>query len=240
MAETSSARANDVLENILKVLERIEARLEGHEERFRSLEDVEKARNTVVEKEEFDGTTTTDVLAGNLFPRSTAPIPPKDVTEDKPVPKIPYEGWSIDQFIRVMPQHIYNEWGTSHTHLDRFYSLASLSPELERRLGSCWNVPDDGRLPLKFFKSNLLKMNMTGGGPGIETFSKFKSRMEQDLTTLCEFDDALRKCPGNDFAIVDFDSSNNTRMYRLGQHATGPELMVDPRDSQQAPWSRLM
>ncbi len=230
MTDTTSPRANDVLDNILKVLERIEARLEGHEERFRGLEDVKKTHDPVSETEECYGKT--DSIA--------AIASKQDVTEDKPVPKIPYEGWSIDQFIRVLPQEIYNEWGTSHTHLDRFYSLTTLSPELERRLGCCWNVPDDGRLPLKFYKSNLLKMNMSGGGATVESFSKFKARMERELTALCDFDDAVKKHSGNDFAIVDFDSSNNTRMYRLGQHARGPELMVDPRDSQHAPWSRLM
>ena len=239
MTDTSSARANDVFENILKVLERIEARLEGHEERFRSLEDVEKTRNVAQEKEEHDGKTKSH--PDSVLLSSTPAVEKKqEMADDKAAVKIPYEGWSIDQFIRVIPQEVYNEWGTSHTHLDRFYTLTTLSPELERRLGSCWNVPDDGRLPLKFFKSNLLKMNMSGGGPTFESFSRVKTRMERELMDLCNFDDALRKHSGNDFAIVDFDSSNNTRMYRIGQHATGPELMVDPRDSQHAPWSRLM
>lgn len=237
--------SEDVLCNILKVLERIEARLDRHEKRLRTPDELVRTQKTIHEKDGFDGTAET--LAGSIISsgvlgpsRRTTNGLEKDVTDDKYVPRIPYGGWSVEQFIKALPQDIYNEWGTSHTHLDRFYSLTTLSKDLERRLGSCWDMPDDGRLPLKFFKSNVLKMHMTGGGPGIEGLSKTKIRMERELNALCQFDESLRKHPGNDFAVVDFDLSNNTRMYRLGQSATGQELMVDARDSQTAPWSRLM
>ena len=245
MTDIPTPQAQDVLYDILKVLERIELRLNGHEERFRRLEEVENPSKTAQEKDEFEGTTDTlasSILSSSLLGPSRRPTAgtEEDAIDDKPVPKIPYGGWSIDQFIRALPPKVYNEWGSSHTHLDRFYSLTTLSADLESRLGSCWNMPDDGRLPLKFFKSNVLKTNMSGGGPTMESFSRAKSRIERELTTLCQFDEALRKHPGNDFAVVDFDPSNNTRMYRLGQAARGSELMVDPRDSQNAPWSRLM
>ena len=167
MTDISTPQAKDVLYDILKVLERIEARLDGHEERFRRLEEVERTPNTAQETDELDGTT--DTLAGSVLSssllgpsrRPTAGIE-QDAVDDKYTPKIPYGGWSIDQFIRALPSQVYNEWGSSHTHLDRFYSLTTLSADLEGRLGSCWNIPDDGRLPLKFFKSNILKTHMSG------------------------------------------------------------------------------
>ena len=240
-----SSESRDVLHDILKVLERIEARLDRHEERLHNFDELERTPKSLQEKDEFDGTTETlagsTLSSGILGPSRHAAVGiEQDVADDKYGPKIPYGGWSVDQFIRSLPQGIYNEWGTSSTHLDRFYSLTALSADLEQRLGSCWNMPDDGRLPLKFFKSNILKMNMSGGGPTFESFSKAKIRMERELNALCQFDETLRKYPGNDFAVVDFDQSNNTRMYRLGQSVIGPELMVDARDSQTAPWSRLM
>lgn len=245
MSDEMSSDSKDVLCDILKVLERIEARLDRHEERLRTPDELERTPRTLQGTNEFDGVTET--IAGStvsstlLGPgrRTTAGVD-KDVADDKHVPKMPYGGWSVDQFIRALPQDIYDQWGASYTHLDRFYSLTSLSADLERRLGSCWDMPDDGRLPLKFFKSNILKMQMSGGGPTIEGFSKTKIRMERELNALCQFDEALKKHPGNDFAVVDFDPSNNSRMYRLGQGPIGPELMVDARDSRTSPWSRLM
>ena len=230
MTDNSTPQANDVLYNILKVLERIETRLDGHEDRFRKVEEIERSSNTAQEKD-------ADTLAGSVL--STSQRIEQDAVDDKHARKIPYEGWSIDQFIRTLPSNIYNEWGSSHTHLERFYLLTTLSADMERRLGSCWNIPDDGRLPLKFFKSSILKTNMSGGGPSIESFSKGKARIERELTTLCQFDEALRRHSGNDFVIVDFDPSNNSRMYRIGQDPIGKELIVDP-DSQKAPWSRLI
>ena len=243
---TDNLDGKDVLYNILRVLERIETKLDGHEQRFRQFEEVARTPKTSQKKNEYNETT--DRLAGSILSSNllglsrsnTAGIERDAIQETRYVPKISYGGWSIDQFIRSLPQDVYNEWGTSHTHLDRFYSLTTLSAELERRLGSCWNMPDDGRLPLKFFKSNVLKTNMSGGGPTIESFSKLKLRMERELNALCQFDETMRKQPGNDFVVVDFDPSNNSRMYRLGQTAIGPELMVDGRDSEHAPWSRIM
>lgn len=241
-----SVESKDVLCDILKVLERIEARLDRHEERLRTPDELEKLPRTLQDQDQFDGTTDTladSTLNGSrlLGPsrRTTAGIG-QDEVDEKHGPRIPYGGWSVDQFIRALPREVYNEWGTSHTHLDRFYSLTTLSPDLERKLGSCWDMPDDGRLPLKFFKSNILKMHMSGGGPTFEGLSKTKIRMEEELSALCHFDEALRNHPGNDFAVVDFDRSNNTRMYRLGQSAIGSELMVDASDSEISPWSRLM
>lgn len=227
------------------MLERIEARLDRHEERLRAPEDIERTTKTLRDKDGFDGTTET--LAGSTLSssllgpsRRTTAGAEQDLVDEKNVSRVPYGGWSVDQFIKALPRDIYNEWAASYLHLDRFYSLTTLSSDLERRLGSCWGMPDDGRLPLKFFKSNILKVQMPGGGPTFEGFSQIKIRLERELNALCHFDEALRKHPGNDFAVVDFDPSNNTRMYRLGQTAVGPELMVDADDSQTSPWSRLM
>ena len=100
-------------------------------------------------------------------------------------------------------------------------------------------MPDDDRLPLKFFRSNILKSDIPWGLPTGHLW-KAKQPFERELDRLCQFDTQLREQKSNDFAVVDFDSFNNSRIYRLGEKAQGPELLVRLEDSRQAPWSRIM
>ena len=100
-------------------------------------------------------------------------------------------------------------------------------------------MPDDDRLPLKFFKSNILKSN-TPFGVSVDSFPTVRQPVERDLEFLCQFDRDLRAHPGNDFMVVDFDAADETRLYRLGDKAFGSELQVEAQGSKSAPWSRLM
>lgn len=87
---------------------------------------------------------------------------------------------------------------------------------LQRYLGDYWKVPNDNRLPT------------------------FKPNLKERLDVLRQFDTQLRTEKGNDFVVVDYDLMNNTRIYRIGEAAIGSELMVDPAQLDNAPWSRLM
>lgn len=87
---------------------------------------------------------------------------------------------------------------------------------LQRYLGDYWKVPNDNRLPT------------------------FKPNLKERLDVLRQFDNQLRTEKGNDFVVVDYDLMNNTRIYRIGEAAIGSELMVDPAQLDNAPWSRLM
>ena len=236
-----ASHSKDVLCDILRVLERIEVKLDSHDERFRQLEHGSPPSKYRSEKEEDDETSGT--LVASLV-SSNVDFLAKDETNGvekvKHAPRIPYGDWTIDRFIRSMPEDQYEQWDTSHLHLERFYRMADLASDVRRRIGACWDMPDDTRFPLKFLKSNILKTYVTGSGPNIDTFSKAKQKIEREMSQLCDFDDALRKHSGNDFVVVDFDPMNNSRMYRLGQQATGPELMVDSAGVESAPWSRLM
>lgn len=87
---------------------------------------------------------------------------------------------------------------------------------LQRYLGDYWKVPNDNRLPT------------------------FKPNLKERLDVLRQFDSQLRTEKGNDFVVVDYDLMNNTRIYRIGEAAIGSELMVDPAQLDNAPWSRLM
>lgn len=219
------ARSNDILYDILNVLQSIESKLEGHEERFKSLEYHTQINNRGRKVHGLDGNadarSETSRAVETLYTsidksrpsRKGTPTGEDSSADTNIAVKIPYSQWSINK-------------------LDRFFNL-SLSKLLEARLGDCWQMPDDDRLPLKFFKNNILKSNGAFGVPVGQPF-------ERDLDFLCQFDNNLRAHPGNDFIVVDFDVADETRLYRLGDQAFGPELQVEAQGSKSAPWSRLM
>ena len=222
---TETIGSDRVLNGILRVLERIEAKLDGHEARFRSLEDSAKSRekNTLYIKAETNtlrtGGPELELIETPRPSRKGTPIN-GDIHGDPQAPlKIPYRQWSINQ-------------------LDHFFNLA-LPKALAERLRDCWGMPDDDRLPLKFFKSNILQTNAPWGPPS-DSYPTIRYPVEKELESLCHFDGRLREQPGNDFVVVDFDESENTRIYRLGDDAVGPQLEVYQQGSSTAPWSRLV
>ena len=228
---TDPAPSTDILYNILNVLQRIETRLEGHEERFKSLEYQRQIRDDAGKADRLDGgadiTCETSPATETLYTstdesrpsRKGTPISHRGPGDTTTSLKIPYSQWSINQ-------------------LDRFFN-PSLSNLLVTRLGDCWGMPDDDRLPLKFFKSHILKSNTPFGVP-VDSFPTVRQPFERELEFLCQFDKDLRAHPGNDFMVVDFDATDEARLYRLGDKAFGPELQVEAQGSKSAPWSRLM
>ena len=228
---TEPTPSSDILNDILNVLQRIESKLEGHEKRFKSLEYHTQSSNGGTKSDAPDasaGTRSATPRATDTIYTSTdssrpsrkgTPTSNHSSEDTRTALKIPYSQWSINQ-------------------LDRFFNL-TLSRLLEDRLGDCWNMPDDNRLPLKFFKSNILKSNSPFGVSG-NTNSTSRPSVERDLESLCQFDDELRAHPGNDFIVVDFDAADVFRLYRLGAKAFGSELQVEAQGSKSAPWSRLM
>lgn len=228
---TQPIRSNDVFYDILNVLQRIESKLEGHEERVKSLEYHIQTCNGGRKADGLDSSVDTGSETSRavevLYTSIDEPRPSRKGTptnDDLPdntstAVKIPYSQWSINQ-------------------LDRFFNL-SLSKLLEARLGDCWKMPDDNRLPLKFFRSNVLKSNSPYGAP-INSCPTSRQPFERDLEFLCQFDLDLRAHPGNDFLVVDFDAADETRLYRIGNGALGSELQVEAQGSKSAPWSRLM
>ena len=228
---TEPAPSTDVSHDILNVLQRIESLLERHEERFKSLEHhIQISRGgTKIDGLDSSADTPSETSRAAETPYlstdNSRPLRTGTPTSD-PLPedtgtalKIPYSQWSINQ-------------------LDRFFSL-SLSKVLETRLGDCWRMPDDDRLPLKFFKSSILKSNSPFGVP-VDSFPTVRQPFERDLEFLCQFDNDLRAHPGNDFMVVDFDAADETRVYRVGEKAFGSELHVEAQELKSAPWSRLM
>ena len=221
-----------VLHDILQVLRRIEARLDGHESRFQSLEEDTKRRHGIGRSEGDEvheghtetGSSTLSTVGTphvdlDTWRPSRKGTPISESHEDPNITTIPYSQWSINQ-------------------LDQFFNL-TIPPRLQKQLGDCWGMPDDNRLPLKYYKSNIPKSNAPWGA-AIDSFPTTHQPVEGDLEFLCRFDSEHRAPPGNDFIVVDFDTFDNTRLYRLGSEALGSELEVEPQGTQDAPWSRLV
>ena len=220
-------RSHEILGNILGVLQGIETKLDQYESRLRRLEGEESK----TEKRD---------VPESIHERAADPESPSTPSEaeQKQEPKIYYSEWHTNNLIESLPESSYSEWDTFRTDLDAILDLR-LSKAIERRVGDCWNMPDDGRIPLKFFKANIFKSNLPWGTPK-RTIYQTKQPFERALDFLCQFDEEHRKHKGNDFAVIDFDSHNSSTIYRVGASAIGPDLLVDMSGSSGAPWSRII
>lgn len=231
-------QSQDILQAILTVLQSIEHKLEGYEDRLDILE----------RSQEVGGDTLNDEITVNSLTDADHEPQRNDddaVLHDNPgtttastLLKTIYSDWHTNRLIESMPQLFHNEWDTTRTPHDEFIDF-HLSQNLEQRLGDCWNMPDDERLPLKFFKANILQTNFFYGATA-STLLKGRQPFERELNLLCTFDQDHKSHPGNDFVVVDFDAYNSSRVYRLGESAVGPEPLVDVQEAQDAPWTRIV
>ena len=231
-------QSHDILQAILTVLQSIDHKLEGYEDRLDTLErSQDGGRETL--NDEMTVNSLTDV--GQEPPRNNDDAVLQEdpgTTAASTLLKIIYSDWHTNRLIESMPQLFHNEWDTTRTRLDEFFDF-HLSQNLEQRLGDCWNMPDDERLPLKFFKANVLQTNFFYGATA-STLLKGRQPFERELNLLCTFDRDHKSHPANDFVVVDFDAYNNSRVYRLGESAVGPEPLVDLQEAQEAPWTRIV
>ena len=100
----------------------------------------------------------------------------------------------------------------------------------------------DNRLALSFSRRHRERIIDELVSPVNEPLPSFLNRFSvETLQEACSFDAELRTCPGGDFLVADFDHHNHHMLYRLGEAATGSELILeDAEDFSNAPWSRLM
>lgn len=185
----------ELIVSLLRVLERVEERLEKldkHFEHTKSLYtlDPTKKQGPSQSHVEYD-----EPISSHETPGKTSKTQVSTM-QHSVVAKVRYSDWSE------------NSWSLQFE--------AEGEALLQRYLGDYWKVPNDNRLPT--FKPNL------------------KARLD----ILRQFDTQLRSEKGNDFVVIDYDLMNNTRIYRIGEAAIGNELMVDPTQLGNAPWSRLM
>lgn len=193
---TEAQLPSELLVSILRVLERVEERLERLDKRFEhaptfySLDPAER-HGPSQSHLEYD-----DRISRRETQKETSKV------------QLPTRQPSVATKVR------YGDWGDDSCGL-KFE--ADVEAVLQRYLGDYWKIPNDNRLTT--FKPNL------------------KPRL---LDILRRFDSQLRSEKGNDFVVIDYDSMNNTRIYRIGETAIGSDLMVDPTQLDNAPWSRLM
>ncbi|KAL8917223.1 MAG: hypothetical protein Q9208_008062 [Pyrenodesmia sp. 3 TL-2023] len=221
---TDPQEQQHVFNGILQVLQRIEAKLETHETRVKQVEDlIQRSRLRFVESPDSSSFTSTEASTHMLDNRS---IDARHQLTSNP------EALSV--YSKGGPKIRYGQWRSEDSNDDRDEMFdESYFRFLEKYLGGFAAMPDDERLPL----------NLGWNTYFVESPSHrihHKHTWTRRLEGLCSFDADLRAQPGNDFLVVDFDTSNNSRIYRIGEEAIGSELMVSSESPRDAPWSRLI
>lgn len=202
--------SNDVLTSVLRVLERIEAKLETQAQRVESLrKEAKEEPDPLYSVKRFDGRT----RARSLFEKTSSVGP------------------SLPSTV------LYSTWRLGHPKQNQILDVQFMKV-IERLIGDYWKIPDDGRLPLKTFA--LTSESPIDRDDQPTSYSRAMRQIEKDSRELVQFDTALKIQPGNDFLVVDIDTKNNARLYRVGDKAIGSQLRVEYGNSQHAPWSRLM
>ena len=217
MADTRSS--SDVFTSILKVLERIEEKLEGQERRLNAFDDLTKASRSARDADSSTETDPTDLANIN---RSSSPKPS---IADSVV-------WPASEKLEVP----YNDVGFSHQISGQNDDIKNM---LEAYLGDCWKLPDDKRLPLNL-ASRAVDWRSASWDPKVAMSSARKDAVKKGLSRLRQFDIDHRAHAGNDFFIIDCNPKNISRLYRLGEKALGSELRVSLGEPSNQQWSRLM
>lgn len=231
-----------VFNGILEVLQRIEAKLETHETRVKQVEDlIQRSRLRFTESAESSSFASTEASSVSWYRPSENNVAlqrqDSHMLDNRPIDphhQLPSNPEALSVYSKGGPKIRYGYWRSEDRTDDRDEMLdESHFQLLEIHLGGCAAMPDDERLPL-----NLGWRRFFAGFPSDRVQDKYQ--VARRLETLRTFDADLRAQPGNDFLIVDFDTSNNSRIYRVGQEAVGSELMVSSESPRDAPWSRLM
>ena len=223
MAE--SAPAADVLSAILGVLERIEERLVGQEQRLNLANGSSKPSQSI---------------------RRTSSVSEVDLTELEEADT--HVKYSSETHVEYPPSSSPDEltaWHKSETHEAPYSDLGFTYHEsnhndgfrglLEPYIGDCWMLPDDKRLPLHL-GIQLIK----SWSSETTLLATQRASLVRNLERLQQFDKDLRARPGNDFLIIDYDSRSNCRLYRVGNRAVRSELKVARGEPSHQQWSRLM
>lgn len=236
-------QSSPILVDILRVLQRIEGKLERQDRRFGHLEDVETVRADTQTKRSNNGRLEEhsknyenmadadkklgcshgnpkfnhEILNQSLFQA----VPDRDDTlvNKHEAFKIAYSNWS------------YNE---RYQGLEEAFTVM-----LGKYLGDYWRIPADNRLPLILFHGSIQSTRDYWESQMANVYTERNRAIGTELDYLQQFDTNHRSQDGNDFLVVDFDLGNNTRIYRVGEEVIGKELMVE-READQAPWSRLV
>lgn len=255
---TELPEQQNVFNGILQVLQRIEARLETHEVRVKHVEDLIRTHRSESTESQDISSSSSKASSATSWHQSLDTGPIFRTRNSNPIGNATFdardhrdnEGEAFSTYSRAGPRFKYSLWRSDQGNDDPTDMLDESHRGLLRNyLGSCSVMPDDGRLPLSFSWSisNVRRRSITLENPldhqnaATRTLQLVDNLAEaRRLEALRTFDTDLRSLPGNDFLVVDVDSSNSSRLYRIGQDAIGAELMVRSEPSHDAQWSRLM
>ena len=209
----------DVFTSILKVLERIEEKLDSQEQRLSNFDIVTKRSRSTRNVDEISEANLTEEDQINGFPSPKLSVADSAVWQANEKQDVPY---SDARFLSRGPGQ--NE---------------EYRRSLEAYLGDCWKLPDDKRLSL-----NLVTLVSDWAhavrDPKIAMSSIRKDVVRKTLERLKQFDLEHRARPGNDFFIIDYCPKSTSRLYRIGEKAVGSELRVSLGEPSHHQWSRLM
>ena len=226
---TESAPAADVLSAILRVLERIEGRLDAQEQRLNLVNGSSKPGQSIrrtSSTSKVDPTESREVDTHVQYLRDAhVEYPPS------PSPEA-LAAWHKSE----KHEESYNDPGFNYNEPDYNCEFREL---LEAYIGDCWKLPDDKRLPLHL-GNRLINWTHAAWSSTITVPATRRATLVRDLERLQQFDRDLRARPGNDFLIIDYDNRNNCRLYRVGNKAVGADPKVSLDEPSHHQWSRLM
>lgn len=210
----------EVFISILKVLQRIEEKLDGQERRVGNFENERKQSNIVRNSDECSVSDAGEATGLKVYPPSSASSILGSVhlqaSEKTEVP--------------------YSDVGFSTQEPGQSEAFKKL---LETYLGDCWKLPDDKRLPLNLINRTVDWTN-PAWDPKIVLSTIWKDKVREGLERLRRFDIDLRAQPGNDFFIIDYCAKGTSRLYRIGDKAVGSELKVSLGEPIHQQFSRLV
>lgn len=236
-------QSNPILVDILRVLQRIEEKLERQDRRFGHLEDVKTVRADTQTRKSNNGR-----LEEHSNKHESMADADKELSCSNSNPKFNHEilNQSLFQAASDRDESLvntheafkisYSNW----SYNERYQELEEAFTEmLEKYVGDYWRIPADNRLPLMLFQGSIQSTRDYWESQMVNVYTKRNRAIGPELEYLQQFDANHRSQDGNDFLVVDFDLGNNTRLYRVGEEVIGEELMVE-RGADQAPWSRLV
>ena len=254
----STPTTNEILAGILDVLNRIDTRLQHQDEQLQSLAVAFHADHRTTGANENGGTIIDFSRSETLLPEPRQVVEESEKSSHVGDPNFPGEineqsKCHLDAPVKAvshLPKILYTERYRSDNvekgidfmgqsvDLDYYLGAVGISANIQETLGDWWTIPDDSRVRLTFSREAYHKVYKRSSSPFMEPPTVFYS--SERMTEALRFDRDLRSVSGNDFLAIDFDESNNTRLYRLGQKAIGPPLAVAPVDRRLSPWSRLL
>jgi len=214
-----SAPMSDVFTSILRVLERIEEKLEGQEQHLNSSEYTSRG------------------------PRSARAVDPISEVDLADLPELNEVASPETSIVNFAIGHPNEKADVPYSDVDFIFQETGQHEELknllESHLGDCWKLPDDKRLPLNLV-NRAVDWTHAARDPQLGMSSMRKDSFRKGLKRLKGFDIDHRSQLGNDFFIIDYSPKNTSRLYRIGEKAVGSELRVSLGEPSHHQWSRLM